>query len=110
MVKPEYSTLTAEQIDCLQFSPIVKSMILVENAAALMDHMCYEEAENCIRTAIRVCAGDNCYAHLFAYNELAQVYEETGRLERQPCLLRKSGKTAFCGRFHNLAGSLHTSV
>ncbi len=92
VVKPEYSTLTAEQIDCLQFSPIVKSMILVENAAALMDHMCYEEAENCIRTAIRVCAGDNRYAHLFAYNELAQVYEETGRLNDSLACYEKAAK------------------
>nr|WP_319487688.1 LuxR C-terminal-related transcriptional regulator [uncultured Caproiciproducens sp.] len=79
-ILPEYHTLTAKQIDGLHFGPVAKAMILVQNAAALMEHMQYEEAENCIDQANKTCAGANTFVEIFAFNEKAQLYEETGRL------------------------------
>ncbi|BAL00843.1 putative LuxR family transcriptional regulator [Oscillibacter valericigenes Sjm18-20] len=79
-ILPKYHALTAEQIDRLHFGPVAKAMVLVENSAALMELMQYEEAENCIKTAIKACAGVNVFVDFFAYNELAQIYEEAGRL------------------------------
>lgn len=79
-VLPQYHALTAEQIELLHFGPVAKSMIFVENSAALMGLMQYDEAENCIKRAIQTCAGSNVFVDFFAYNQLAQIYEETGRL------------------------------
>ena len=79
-ILPKYHALTAGQIDRLHFGPVAKAMVLVENSAALMELMQYEEAENCIKAAIETCAGVNAFADFSAYNELAQIYEETGRL------------------------------
>lgn len=79
-ILPKYYALTAEQIDRLHFGPVAKAMVLVENSAALMELMQYEEAENCIKTAITSCAGTNVFADFFAYNQQAQILEETGRL------------------------------
>ncbi len=79
-ILPQHQALTAEQIDLLNFGPVAKSMILVENSAALMGLVKYEEAENCIKRAIQKCAGSNVFVDFFAYNQLAQVYEETGHL------------------------------
>ena len=79
-ILPQYHALTAEQIEGIPFGPVAKAMILVENSAALMARMQYEEAESCIKAAIRTSAGANIFIDFFAYNQLAQVYEETGRL------------------------------
>lgn len=79
-VLPQYHALTTNQIECIPFGPVAKAMVLVENSAALVVRMQYEEAEHCIKTAIRTCAGANDFVDFFAYNQLAQVYEETGRL------------------------------
>lgn len=89
-VQPQYNVLTAEQIDCLHFGSVAKSMILVENSAALMGLMQYEEAENCIKRAIQTCAGSNVFVDFFAYNQLAQIYEETGRLNNSLMCYAKS--------------------
>lgn len=79
-ILPQYNALTAKQIERLNFGPVAKAMILVENSIALVELMQYEEAENCINRAIQTCAGVNVFVDFFAYNQLAQVYEETGRL------------------------------
>ena len=79
-VLPEYHALTAGQIDGLHFGPVAKAMILVENSAALTERMQYEEAKNCINTAIQTCAGANVFVDFFAFNQMAQLCEETGRL------------------------------
>ncbi|MDR3552141.1 MAG: LuxR C-terminal-related transcriptional regulator [Clostridia bacterium] len=88
-ILPQYQALTAEQIDSLHFGPVSRAMILVENAAALIEHMQYEEAENCINRALETCAGANVFVDFFAYNQMAQIYEETGRLnESLACYAR----------------------
>ena len=79
-ILPEHHTLTAKQIDDLNFGLVAKAMILVQNAAALMEHMQYEEAENCIDKAVKACADANIFVEIFALNGKAQLYEETGRL------------------------------
>ncbi|HEX3025677.1 MAG TPA: LuxR C-terminal-related transcriptional regulator, partial [Clostridia bacterium] len=79
-ILPEYHALTAEQIDGLSFGPVAKAMILVENSAALEERMQYEEAKNCLDRAIQVCAGTNAFVDFFAYNQMAQLNEELGRL------------------------------
>jgi len=79
-ILPEYHTLTARQIDGLNFGPVAKAMILVQNAVALTEHMQYEEAENYINQAVKTCAGANIFVEIFAFNEKAQLFEETGRL------------------------------
>lgn len=79
-ILPQFHVLTTEQIDKFHFSPVAKAMILVQNSAALVSLMQYEEAEKCIQAAISICTGKNVFVEFFAYNQLAQVYEETGRL------------------------------
>ena len=79
-ILPEYHALTAEQIELLHFGSVAKAMILVENSVALVGLMQYEEAENCINKAIQTCAGANIFVDFYAYNQLSQIYEETGRL------------------------------
>lgn len=91
-ILPRYHAMTAGQIDRLHFGPVVKAMALIENAAALIELMQYEEAENCVENAIQTCAGINIFVDFFAYNELAQVYEETGRLNDSLLCYEKSKK------------------
>lgn len=79
-VLPEYHVITAEQIDCFHFGSVTKAMILIENSAALVELMQYREAKNCITSAIELCAGSNNFVDYFAYNQMAQLYEETGKL------------------------------
>lgn len=79
-ILPQYHALTAEQIERLQFGPVAKAMALVENSAALMGLMRYEEAEACVDRALKACTGVNAFAEFFAYTQQAQVFEETGRL------------------------------
>ena len=87
-----YHALTAGQIERLHLSPVVKASVLIENAAALVELMQYKEAENCVESAIQTCAGANIFVDFFAYNELAQVYEETGRLNDSLLCYEKSQK------------------
>ncbi len=79
-ILPQYNALTADQIDRLHFGPVAKALILVQNSAALLESMQYEEAENCIKKAKQISAGMNIFVDFFANNQLAQIYEETGRL------------------------------
>ncbi|HEX3028585.1 MAG TPA: LuxR C-terminal-related transcriptional regulator [Clostridia bacterium] len=79
-ILPQYQALTAEQIEHLHFGPVAKAIILVQNSAALVERMQYEEAEDCIKLGIQMCAGANIFVDFFAYNQLAQIYEDTGRL------------------------------
>lgn len=88
---PKYHTLTAEQINRLKIGSVTKSMILVQNANALIERMQYEEAENCLNKADSTCNGANAFVEFFSYNERAQLYEETGRLnESLECYERVS--------------------
>lgn len=89
-ILPDYQMLTAEQIDGLPVGAVSKAMILVENSIALLEHMQYEEAEKCIDRAIHTCAGINCFADFFAYNQMAQICEETGRLNDSLACYAKS--------------------
>ncbi len=79
-ILPEFHALTAEQIDALGFAPVAKSMILVQNSAALLERMRYEEAEICINLAEKMCAGMNSFVQTYITDEKAQLYEELGRL------------------------------
>lgn len=79
-VLPQYHALTSEQIELIPFGPVVKAMLLIENAVALVDMMKYEEAEKCILSGIQIASGLNAFISFFAYNQLGQVYEEVGRL------------------------------
>jgi len=91
-ILPGYHALTAEQIDRLHFGPVVKAMVLIGNAVALVELTQYEEAQNCVEQAIQTCAGINSFVDFFACNELAQVYEETGRLNDSLLCYDKSRK------------------
>ncbi len=79
---PQYQTLTAGQIEALHFVPATKSMLFVQNANALMEHLQYEEAESCIDLADKTCAGSNIFVQIYIINERAQIFEETGRLNK----------------------------
>ncbi len=79
-VLPQYHQLTADQIEHLHLGSVAKGMKLVGNSMALMELMQYEEAEKCINRAIQMCSEINNFVTVFAYNQLAQIYEETGRL------------------------------
>lgn len=91
-ILPQYSALTAEQIDCINLGSVAKAMILVENSMGLVALMRYKEAENSIKTAIQICAGTNVFVDFFAYNQMAQIYEETGRLANSLSCYEKSRK------------------
>ena len=78
---PEYPLLfSAKQIDGLPFGHVAKSMIFVENAAALTEHMNYKEAELCIDKAIKTSGSGNNFVNVFALGQKAQLLEEVGRL------------------------------
>jgi LuxR family transcriptional regulator, maltose regulon positive regulatory protein len=79
-VLPQYTALTAEQIEHIPFGPVAKAMLLIENAAALVEVMKYDEAEKCILKGIQTASDSNAFISFFAYNQLGQVYEEVGRL------------------------------
>ncbi|SHO48403.1 LuxR C-terminal-related transcriptional regulator [Anaerocolumna xylanovorans] len=80
LILPEYHALSAAQIECLPFGQAAKAMILVENSAALIEQMEYGEAENCALKAIQTSKGINIFVEFFGYTQLAQVYEEIGRM------------------------------
>lgn len=77
---PEYETLTMQQINSLNLSPVAKATILTENANALTDFMQYEEAHACLDQAIQLCAGANDFVDVYAKGQKAQLFEEVGRL------------------------------
>lgn len=81
-ILPQYFTLTMQQIDNLNFSPVAKAMIFVQNAASLTEHMKYEEAEDSLNKASKICAGANIFVDFFAFGQKAQLYEETGCLNK----------------------------
>lgn len=91
-ILPEYHALTAEQIDGLSFGPVAKAMILVENSAALQERMQYIEAKNCLDMAMQICAGTNAFVDFFAYNQMAQLNEELGRLNNSLACYDRSKK------------------
>jgi LuxR family maltose regulon positive regulatory protein len=83
-VMPQYymlnHALTAEKIDILPLGSAAKAMLLIENASTDLEMMKYEEAEKCMKEAIQISAGSNVFMNFFAYTQLAQIYEEIGRL------------------------------
>ncbi len=89
---PKYNAVTAEQIELLNLGPAMKAMVLVQNAAAFVERMQYEEAEDCIQRAITISTGVNVFVEFFAYNQLAQIYEEIGRLNDSLIAYKKSNK------------------
>lgn len=89
-ILPQYNALTVDQIDHLNFGPVAKALILVQNSAALLESMQYEEAESCIKKAMQISAGMNIFVDFFANNQLAQIYEETGRLKDSLACYTKS--------------------
>lgn len=79
-ILPQCPALTDKQIDQIPYGPVVKAVLLIENAGALLEKLQYEEAENCIIKGIKIASGLNPFIGFFAYNQLGQVYEEMGRL------------------------------
>ncbi|MFW6678544.1 LuxR C-terminal-related transcriptional regulator [Lacrimispora sp. AGF001] len=79
-ILPQCPALTDEQMEQIPFGPVMKAVLLIENAGALLDRMNYEEAEACILKGIKIASGLNSFIGFFAYNQLSQVYEEMGRL------------------------------
>lgn len=79
---PQYQALTVGQIEALHFGPATKSMVFVQNANVLMEHLQYKEAERCINLADKICAGSNIFVQIYIINERAQIFEETGRLNK----------------------------
>ena len=77
---PKYHAMRADQINQLKLGDVMKSVLLVENATALMNLMEYEEAKDCIKKALNISPGSNTYVDFFAVDQLAQIYEETGDL------------------------------
>ena len=77
---PRYRAVNAEQIENLNLGPAIKAMAMVQNSAAFMEQARYEEAESCIKKAVAISGGINVFVEFFAYNQLAQVYEEIGSL------------------------------
>ncbi len=89
-IMPMYYAMNVDQIDKLELRAVTKAMILVENSTALVDQMHYEEAESCIKRAIQISAGTNIFIDFYAYNQLAQIYEEVGRLNDSLLCYEKS--------------------
>ena len=89
---PQYHALTAEQIELLHLGPTMTAMAFVQNAAALVELLRYEEAESCINLALSQSAGTNVFVEFLAYDELAQVHEETGRLNDSLLCYQKAEK------------------
>ncbi len=77
---PLLNPVTVNEIELLDLSRTAKAIILIENAIALVDCMKYEDAESCIRHSLQNIEPDNVYVECFAMNQLAQIYEETGKL------------------------------
>lgn len=95
LILVEYHALSAVQIDRLPFGEAAKAMILVENSTALVEQMEYEEAENCALKAIQISKGINMFVEFFAYTQLAQVYEEIGRMNDSLACYAKANEL-FC--------------
>jgi LuxR family maltose regulon positive regulatory protein len=79
-VLPQYNILDFEQIESLPVGTITKAMILIENSAALTRTMQYSKAKSCINRALEINNHKNIYIDFFAYNQIAQVYEDAGYL------------------------------
>ena len=77
---PKYHALRADQLDQLKLGSVMKAVLLIENATALMNLMEYEEAKECIKKALSISSGTNTYVDFFAVDQLAQIYEELGEL------------------------------
>lgn len=77
---PRYQSMTEEQVQLLSLGPVAKAMLLIENAVALLEQMRYEEAEASIRQVLLNYSKSNAFVEYFANNQLAQIYEEVGRL------------------------------
>ena len=80
-VLPEYHFVDPDVIEQLPVGDVTKAMMLVENATALVERMEYARAEKNIERAIQINANQNIFVSFFAVMSLAQLYEETGRLE-----------------------------
>ncbi len=89
-ILPRFHALTEDQIDKFNMRPVTKAMILVENSTALVDQLQYEEAVKCIKKAIQLSAGTNIFVDFYAYNQLAQIYEEIGELNESLSSYAKS--------------------
>ena len=89
-VLPQYSILDFEQIESLPVGTITKAMILIENSAALTRTIQYGEAKTCIDRALEINNHKNIYIDFFAYNQIAQVYEDAGYLNACFDYYRKS--------------------
>ncbi len=76
-ILPEYSALTPEQIEALPLGDASKAVIRVENTAALLSEARYTEAEVCVRQSL---CSERDFIRFLAYDQLAQLFEETGRL------------------------------
>lgn len=87
---PRYRAVNTEQIENLHLGPTIKAMAMVQNSAAFMEQAQYEEAENCIKKAVALSEGVNVFVEFFAYNQLAQVFEEIGSLNDSLAAYKKA--------------------
>lgn len=78
-ILPEYCALTAEQIEGLPLGDASKTVVLVENTAALLSEARYAEAEACVRRSLSSECGSD-FIRFLAFGQMAQLFEETGRL------------------------------
>lgn len=79
-ILPAQTPLGYQQIEALSLNAVGKSFLLIQNSTILMNTMDYENAEQCIRLALTVLVEKNTYIEFFAKNQLAQIYEEIGKL------------------------------
>lgn len=91
-VLPQYQTLSVQEIEDLPFSRAVKALTLVQNSIGLLQEMRYDETKECIEKALKTCAGSNILVDFFAYNQMAQFYEETGHLNQSLSYYARSEK------------------
>ncbi|MCH3916705.1 MAG: LuxR C-terminal-related transcriptional regulator [Spirochaetia bacterium] len=81
-IQPSMRVLPVDLLKNVGLGPVSQAMILVGNSTIQMEKMLYDEAEYGIELAVQTCSGANMFVTFFAYNQLAQVYEETGNLNK----------------------------
>jgi len=72
--------LTDEQLDAFGLRGVARAIMLILCAETHMDEGRYTEAERQLREALRLSSKVNDMVALFAWMQLAQLYEEVGRL------------------------------
>lgn len=90
---PELHTLSVEEIDALPFGKLVKAFVLAGNSITYLAKAEYASAEQCVDTAIRNNVGSNMLVDFYAFDQKAQILEETGRLNDSLACYAKAKKS-----------------